>query len=119
MWTLETAGARTASATFAQARGQGRRVMLSGGYRLANGHLLTRATWTLATTATGVRLSMSKPAKAVLHTTVWLPDGGSRLSAPAARVSRGECVVTASGRACPLTIYWGGRRRSAMLEVSA
>jgi hypothetical protein len=118
VWTLVTARGRTVTPTFTQVRGDGRRVVLSGGYRQRGGHLLGRTTWTLATTATGVRLSMSMPAKSVLHTTVWLPNAGSRLSAPGASFSRGECVVSASGRACPTTIYWHDRR-AAVLEVRA
>jgi hypothetical protein len=60
---------------------------------------------------------MSVPPKAMLHTTVWLAGIGSwRLSAPAATTTRGACLVTASGRACPVTIYWRNRR-AAVLEV--
>jgi hypothetical protein len=116
VWTLETAGGRTATPTFTRARGQGRRVVLTGRYRQAGGHLFGRTTWTLATTATGVRLEMSMPPRAVSHTTVWLPDGGSRLSAPGASVRHRECTVAASGHACPVTIYWR-HTRAAVLEV--
>jgi hypothetical protein len=107
----------TATPTFTRAHGRGRRVVLTGVYRQANGHLLAHATWTLATTANGVRLSMSMPAKSSLRTTVWLPSASSRLYAPGASFTRGQCTVTASGLACPVTIYWR-KLRDAMLEVT-
>jgi hypothetical protein len=128
IWTLETARRtatpskaampiETATPTFTRARGAGSRVVLTGVYRQANGHRLAHAAWTLATTATGVRLSMSMPAKSSLHTTVWLPDAASHLFAPGASFTRGQCTVTASGLACPVTIYWR-KQRAAVLEVS-
>ena len=116
VWMLRTAGGRTATPAFTRARGEGRRVVLMGRYEQTSGHLFGRTSWTLSTTATGVRLSMSVPAKAILHTTLWLPDGGSRVSAPGASFTRGECVVSASGRACPVTVYWR-HTRAAVLEV--
>jgi hypothetical protein len=116
-WTLGLTSGRTAAPTFTRVRGEGRRVVLIGSYRQTNGRLQGRTTWTLTTTATGIRLNMSVPPKATLHTTVWLAGIGSRrLSAPAATTTRGACVVTASGRACPVTIYWRNRR-AAVLEV--
>jgi hypothetical protein len=117
VWTLALAHGRTATPTFTRARRDGRRVVLVGSYRQTNGRLMGRTTWTLTTTATGVRLSMSVPAKATLHTTVWLAglDSG-RLAAPGATTTRGACLVTASGRACPVTIYWRNRR-AAVLDV--
>jgi hypothetical protein len=129
VWTLETARrtptpgktatlVKTATPTFTRARGEGGRVVLTGVYRQANGHLLGHVTWTLATTATGARLSMSMPAKSALHTTVWLPDGDTRLSAPGASFAHGQCVVTASGPACPVGISWH-EQRAAVLEVGA
>jgi len=117
VWTLGLTHGRTATPIFTRVRGEGRRVVLTGSYRETNGRLPGRTTWTLTTTATGVRLNMSMPPKATLHTTVWLAGIGSRrLSAPAATTTRGACVVTASGRACPVTIYWRNRR-AAVLEV--
>lgn len=116
VWTLTTARGRTATPSFSRARGQGRRVVLSGDYRGAGGRLVAHTTWTLATTASGVRLAMTMPAKASLHTTVWLPDDNTRLSAPGASFTHGQCVVSASGRACPVTISWW-RQRAAALEV--
>jgi hypothetical protein len=117
VWTLELTRGRTATPTFTRVRGTGRRAVLIGSYRQTNGRLVGRATWTLTTTTAGVRLSMSVPAQATLHTTVWLTGVGSRrLSAPAATVTRGACVVTASGRACPVTIHWRNRR-AGVLEI--
>jgi hypothetical protein len=117
VWTLGLTRGRTATPTFTRVRGEGRRVVLTGSYRQTNGRLLGRTTWTLTTTATGVRLNMSLPPTATLHTTVWLAGIGSRwLSAPAATTTRGACLVTVSGRACPVTIYWRNRR-AAVLEV--
>jgi hypothetical protein len=117
VWTLGMTHGRTATPTFTRVRDEGRRVVLMGSFRRTNGRLLGRTTWTLTTTATGIRLNMSVPPKATLHTTVWLAGTGSRrLSAPAATTTRGACVVTASGRACPVTIYWRNRR-AAVLEV--
>jgi hypothetical protein len=118
VWTLALAHGRRAIPTFTRVRGGGRRVVLTGSYHQANGHLIGHATWTLATTPTGVRLNMSVPPKAALHTTVWLTSSASRLSAPGATVTRGECVVTASGHACPVTISWRNQR-AAKLEVGS
>jgi hypothetical protein len=128
VWALQTAPrtaatgrspipARTATPIFTHAHGRGAQVVLAGAYRQANGHLLAHATWTLATTASGVRLSMSMPPKSTLHTTVWLPSPATHLFAPQASFNRGRCTVTASGLACPVTVYWH-KRRAAVLEVS-
>jgi hypothetical protein len=118
VWTLGLAHGRTATPTFTRVRRAGRRVVLTGSYRRANGHALARATWTLNATATGLELSMSMPAKASLRTTIWLATSSAHLTARAATTSRGECVVTASGRACPVTISWRNRRTAA-LELGA
>jgi hypothetical protein len=116
-WALTTARGRTATPSFARARGQGRRVVLSGDYRRAGGRLVGRATWTLTATTSGVQLLMTVPAKTILRTTLWLPDAGTRLSAPGATFIHGQCVVSASGHACPVTITWR-KRRAAVLAVS-
>ncbi|MGA9875621.1 MAG: hypothetical protein WBQ21_07420 [Solirubrobacteraceae bacterium] len=118
VWTLERAHKWSATATFEKVRGSGRSVALSGSYRRANDRLVARATWTLNTTATGVRVNMSAPAKDALHTTVWLAGGNPQLSAPGATKTLGRCIVTASGRACPVTIYWPAHR-AATLEIAA
>jgi hypothetical protein len=115
-WMLETARGMSATPTFTRVRGRGRQVVLIGSYRKANGRVLARARWTLRTTPTGVKLSMSMPAKATLHTTVWLASLARHVSARSATTTPGECVVTASGRACPMTAYWHNRRH-AVLEV--
>ena len=114
-WTLQTTRG-SATPTFTHVRGNGRRVVLIGSYRRAGGRILARARWTLRTTATGVELSMSMPAKATLHTTVWLASLARHATARAGRTTRGECVVTASGRACPVTASWRNQR-AAVLEV--
>jgi hypothetical protein len=118
VWTLGLKHGRTATPTFTRVRGTGRQAVLIGSYREANGHLLARARWTLSTTATGVKLSMSMPPKAILHTTVWLPGTTQRLFARAGITTRGACTVTASGRACPVTLSWHNRR-AAVLEIGA
>ncbi|HEY5262441.1 MAG TPA: hypothetical protein VIJ33_10030 [Solirubrobacteraceae bacterium] len=118
VWTLEHAHKWSATATFEEVRGTGRSVVLSGEYRRANGRVVARATWKLSTTATGVRVSMSVPAKDTLHTTVWLAGGNPQLSAPGATKTLGRCMVTASGRACPVTVYWP-ERHAATLEIAA
>jgi hypothetical protein len=118
VWTLTTAHRGTAAPSFASARGRGRRVVLSGDYRRPDGRLVARTTWTLATTPSGVRLAMKMPAKAALHTTLWLPGASTRLAAPGATFARGTCTVTASGHACPVTISWH-TGRVAVLEVGA
>jgi hypothetical protein len=118
-WTLGTAHGTTATPTFTGVRGAGRRVVLVGRYREAGGHVLARTKWTLTATTTGVRVSMGMPVKTMLHTTVWLTRTASRqLIAPGATMTRGACTVTASGTACPVTIYWRDRR-SAMLEIGS
>jgi hypothetical protein len=117
-WTLQYANGALASPTFAGVRGTGRRVVLLGRYRGAHARLLAHVRWTLSTTATSLRLSMTMPARTTLHTTVWLTHKGSRqLSAPGATtITRGACTVTASGAACPVTVYWS-KQRSAALEI--
>ena len=117
VWRLITARGAIATPSFASARGRGGEVVLSGDYRRPDGRLLARTTWTLTTTSGGVHVAMKMPAKATLHTTVWLPGASTRLSAPGANLTRGECTVTASGRACPVTISWRAGRLAA-LEVA-
>jgi hypothetical protein len=104
-WVVGLARGGTATPVFEQARGTGADAVLSGGYRRPDGSVAARATWTLRTSAAGIRASMSLPAKATLRTTVWL-EGASHLSSPGASRTDGTCVVTASGRACPVTISW-------------
>lgn len=118
VWTLGLAHGGSAAPIFARVRRLAGRTVLVGSYLRANGHTLARATWTLSTTATGLRLSMSMPAHTTLHTTLWLAAKDVRLTTPGATTTRGECVVSASGRACPVTIYWR-HRRAAALEVAA
>ncbi|HEY5192324.1 MAG TPA: hypothetical protein VIJ39_00455 [Solirubrobacteraceae bacterium] len=119
VWTLQTSHDAIATPAFTRVRGTGRRVVLLGRYREAGGHVLARASWTLTSTATGVQVSMSMPAKTTLHTTVWLTRKGSQqLSAPHATTMRGACIVTASGTACPVTIYWDDRR-VAVLDIGS
>ncbi|MGA7704390.1 MAG: hypothetical protein WB998_05785, partial [Solirubrobacteraceae bacterium] len=117
VWTLKSPRGALASPSFAAARGRGGKVILSGDFRGPKGALIARTTWTLATTASGVRLTMRMPPKSALHTTLWLPLQGTRLSAPGATLTRSTCTVTASGHACPVTATWRGRR-VAVLEVS-
>jgi hypothetical protein len=116
VWTLGLPHGREATPTFTRVRGGGARAVLSGSYLSARGRVLARARWVVSPTATGLRLSMSIPAKAALRTTVWLASSSRHVSAPGARVTREQCTVTASGRACPVTIYWH-HRRAALLEV--
>jgi hypothetical protein len=118
VWTLGMAHARTATPTFTRVRGTGARAELIGNYLSARGHVLARARWRLSTTSTGIRVSMSLPVKATLRTTIWLAGSSLRLSAPGASVTREQCIVSASGHACPVTLAWHGRR-DATLEVGA
>ncbi len=116
-WTLQLAHGGGATPIFTEARGSGGRVVLTGIYRRADGHPPARARATLQTTATGIALSMGVPAKTTLHTTVWLAGAGTwHLYARGASTTRGACVVTASGSACPVAIDWRNRR-AALLEV--
>jgi hypothetical protein len=117
-WTLELPGGATATPSFTRVRGSGRRAVLLGSYVRADGRPLARASWTVSATAAGVRLQMSKPARATLHTTVWLLAPRQRLSVAAGEIVYGECTVTASGRACPATIVWHGRH-AAVLRLGA
>ncbi len=117
VWMLTTPAGRTGAPIFTRARGSGRRILLGGVYRQASGHPLAHATWTLFSTARGVRLGMTMPARSLLHTTLWLAGGHTHLSAPGASVTRARCTVTASGRACPVTVSWR-KQRDAVLEVS-
>jgi hypothetical protein len=117
VWALELPSKATATPTFQKVRGTAGASVLSGAYRRPNGRIVARVTWKLRTTSTGIELSMSVPAKAALHTTVWLA-GATRLSSPNASQTPGACLVTASGRACPVTIYWHDTR-TATLDLSA
>jgi hypothetical protein len=119
VWTLQTSHGAVATPSFTRVRGAGRRVVLLGRYREAEGHVLARVSWTLTRITTGVRVSMSMPAKTTLHTTVWLTSKGSRqLAAPGGTTTRQACIVTASGTACPVTIYWR-HRRTAVLDIGS
>ncbi|HEY8304068.1 MAG TPA: hypothetical protein VIG42_05715 [Solirubrobacteraceae bacterium] len=132
-WTLSLAHGASATPIFTKVRGTGGEATLTGVYRRANGRLAGRATATLRTTGGGIELSVSVPAKTTLQTTVWLAGeganaagtrgggaagGGSpaRVSARGATTTRGACVVTASGLACPVTIRWR-KHGFATLEV--
>ncbi len=117
-WTLTYANDTIATPTFTGVHGTGRKVLLLGRYRTATGRVLGRVSWKLSTTAKGVELSMSMPAKTTLHTTVWLTPERGHLFAPGATITHGACTVTASGEACPATIYWRNQR-TATLEISA
>jgi hypothetical protein len=117
VWALDLAHKATATPTFDSVRRAGRATMLSGAYRRPDGRIVARVTWKLRATPTGIDLSMSVPAKATLHTTVWL-TGTTRLSSPHATSRASACLVTASGRACPVTIYWHNTR-TATLELGA
>ncbi len=117
-WTLTYANGTVANPTFTGVHGTGSKVLLLGRYRTTTGRVLTRARWTLITTATGIQLNMSMPAKTTLHTTVWLTPEHQHLAAPGATITHGACTVTASGAACPATVYWANRR-TATLEIGS
>jgi hypothetical protein len=117
-WTLAYANGTIATPTFTGVHGTGRKVLLLGRYRTATGRELGRVGWALSTTAKGIELSMSMPAKTTLHTTVWLTPEQQHLAAPGATITHGACTVTASGEACPATIYWRNRR-TATLEIGS
>jgi hypothetical protein len=118
VWTLTASHGRTAAPTFTRVRGAGRRAVLIGSFIDAGHHALARAVWTLSTTRKGIRLAMTMPKKTTLQTTIWLSGASEHVSARAASVTRGECAVTASGHACPVTIAWQNQR-VASLEVAA
>jgi hypothetical protein len=118
-WILQSARGVRATPTFTRVRGTGGAVTLLGRYEGPGGHDVARASWTLNTDERGVRLSMSMPAGAALHTTVWLtPRAAHQLAAPGASTERGACLVSASGVACPVTIYWRDQR-TATLEIGS
>jgi hypothetical protein len=122
-WTLTLARGGTATPVFTKARGSGGKVVLTGVYRRANGRRLARAKATLLTTPRGIKLSVTVPPKATLHTAVWLAGGSAGAHVGGVHVDDATtatqaCTVTASGLACPVTISWG-RQRSAVLEVSS
>ncbi len=121
VWTLGLAHGGTATPAFERVRGTGARTTLSGSYRRPDGRLLASTTWTLSTTPMGIHVSMSVPARASLHTTVWLSSAEPRLSAPGAKRVADKCTVTASGPACPVTISWPAKRRAhfATLEIGS
>jgi hypothetical protein len=115
-WTLTYANGTVATPTFTGVHGTGSKVLLLGRYRTATGRALGRVGWALSTTAKGIELSMSMPVKTTLHTTVWLTPEQQHLAAPGATITHGACTVTASGAACPATIYWS-KQRTATLEI--
>jgi hypothetical protein len=115
-WTLTYANGIVATPTFTGVHGTGRKVLLLGRYRAASGQVLARVSWRLSTTTTGIELSMSMPVKTTLHTTVWFTPEHQHLAAPGATITHTTCTVTASGGACPVTIYWHNRR-TATLEI--
>lgn len=128
-WTLTLAHGDSATPVFTKARGSGGKVVLTGVYRRANGHWLmkgrhvARARATLLTTAGGIELSVSVPAKATLSTTVWLAGasavvGAGRVLARDATITHDACRVTASGLACPVTVSWR-KHGAATLEVGS
>ncbi len=117
-WTLAYANGTVATPTFTGVHGTGRKVLLLGRYRTATGRVRGRVNWKLATSAKGIELNMSMPAKTTLHTTVWLTPEHQHLAAPGAMVTYGTCTVTASGAACPATIYWS-KRHTATLEIGS
>ncbi len=117
VWALTLPSKTTAAPSFHEVRGTAGATVLSGIYRRPDGRIVARVTWKLHTTSTGIELSMSVPAKAALHTTLWLA-GATRLTSPNASQTPGACLVTASGRACPVTIYWH-HTRTATLQLSA
>jgi hypothetical protein len=128
-WTLSLPGGGSATPVFTKARGSGGKVVLTGVYRRLSGHLLksgrhvTRAKATLFTTPTGIKLSVSVPARATMSTTVWLAGAsagvhGGGVSARNATTTHDACRVTASGLACPVTVSWR-RHRTATLEVGS
>ncbi len=108
VWTLRLPSGKTATPLFTAVRGSGQQAVLRGSYRLASGHVVAPATWTLTTTGDGITLAMTKPSRTTLQTTVWLTDGNPHLSAGASSIQQGGCIVTASGRACPMTLRWNG-----------
>ncbi len=117
-WTLAYANGTVATPTFTGVHGTGRKVLLLGRYRTATGRERGRVNWKLTTSAKGIELNMSMPAKTALHTTVWLTPEHQHLAAPGATITHGTCTVTASGAACPATIYWR-ERRTATLEIDS
>jgi hypothetical protein len=117
VWTLRLPGGQAATPIFTTVRGGGQRAVLRGSYRLANGHVVAPATWTLATTAKGVTLAMTRPPRTTLQTMVWLTDGTPRLSAGTSSTKRGRCTVTASGSACPMTFRWNGGEARLVLRL--
>jgi hypothetical protein len=117
MWSLRTSRGRTATPTFTRVQGSGARTVLIGSYLSPRHSVLARARWALTTTANGIKVSMSMPAKTMLSMTIWLALP-AHLSAHGARITRGQCTVTASGHACPVTVDWHDQR-TASLEVGA
>jgi hypothetical protein len=106
IWTLALPKSRTATPAFTTVRGDGHRAVLIGNYRLANGRTVGRARWVLTTTARGVKVAMTFPHRDAMRASVWVESGGVRVVAARGQVTRGACTVTASGRACPVSVAW-------------
>jgi hypothetical protein len=115
-WTLAYTDGTVATPSFTGVHGTGRKALLLGRYRTTQGRVLGRVSWKLKVATKGLELSMSMPVKTTLHTTIWLAPDRGRLVAPGATITYGACTVTASGEACPATIYWRDRP-TATLEL--
>ena len=115
VWTLTLPDGRTARPTFTAVRGDGHRAVLTGSYRLADGRVLAPARWVLSTTASGLRATMSAPRRGRLQTSLWVVSPSVPVSARGGRATRSSCTVSASGRACAVSLAWG--RGAAQLEV--
>jgi hypothetical protein len=113
-WTLRLADGQVATPMFTSVHGSGRRAVLVGYYRLADGHTVALAEWVVTPTARGLRVSMRVHAAGELRAAVWLTGDTPARVRDGGHIAVGRCTVSASGPACPQTVTW---RRDAELEI--
>jgi hypothetical protein len=108
-WRLTTRDGHQAAPEFTSVTGNGGDAVLAGYYREADGRRVAPVRWSVRASSSGLNFTMTLPFGAMLRTTLWLPRNTSAVTTSAARAFR-SCSVTASGRACPLTLTWTGQR---------
>ena len=110
-WLLKTRRGR-ARLRITRATGTGRRVRMTGSWRLLRGNRFHRpAEVGLRVTRRGVTVTAVMRRGEVLTTSVWMRDAGKRPVAKGGRSRLSDCRVTVSGPACPVSLRWAARRR--------
>lgn len=115
VWTLRLPGGRQAVPVFTSVHGDGALAALDGSYWGSNTARLGPVHWSIDALPRDIRLSMSKPARTALRTTIWTAPAGAVVSGEHGAASPGRCVVTASGTGCPVSLAWRGGTSSSLV----